>query len=319
MARLPQQPMVSSQPKISSDPLALLLAHPVAGWRLCCDRLHAEKGLDLVERLRQSLDLGVRELFTLILSQDIVEAGRGLIEAELSDGTSGNVSVRRPDGVMVITPSSLDFRLVTERDLVEVELASGAAKGQRRPSSEWRLHALVYEKRSDVQAVVHHHGPWSTAAAVARTVIPVVVDEAADIGPISTAPYAPSASEELAQVASDRLRGGCNAVLLANHGVVVVGRTLKEAMRRAKEVERSSKIYIGAELLGGAHPLDAAGQVFAVAALAHRLRDLRHRRAVDIAHLERDLLDARHHKALSFLDGLDEGRRLELHLVRARV
>src|SRR5262249_38247205 len=82
--------------------------------------------------------------------------------------------------------------------------------------------------------------------------------EAADIGPISTAPYAPSASEELAQVASDQLSGGCNAVLLANHGVVVVGRTLNEAMRRAKEVERSAKIYIRAKLLGGAHPLEAA-------------------------------------------------------------
>lgn len=215
----------------------------------------AGKCLDSVECLRQSAEQGSRIILTL--SQEILEAGRRLIEADLSDGTSGNISVRRPDGAMVITPSSLDFRLVTERDLVEVDLSSGKAHGRRRPSSEWRLHALVYEKRPDVHAVVHHHGPWSTAAAVARTVIPVVVDEAADIGPVSTAPYAPSASEELAQVASDQLSSGGNAVLLANHGVVVVGRTLTEAMRRAKEVERSSKIYTAAELLGGAHPLDA--------------------------------------------------------------
>ncbi len=87
--------------------------------------------------------------------------------------------------------------------------------------------------------------------AVARQTIPVLIDEAADIGPIPTAPYAPSASQELADAASSELAKGRNAVLLANHGVVVVGRDLREAARRALEVERLAKIYIGAALLGG--------------------------------------------------------------------
>jgi L-fuculose-phosphate aldolase len=190
-------------------------------------------------------------------SQGILESGRRLVEAGLSDGTSGNVSVRPSDGAMIITPSSLDFRLQTELDLVEIDLRSGAARGRRRPSSVWRLHALIFEKRPDVQAVVHHHGPWSTAAAVARTTVPVLVDEAADIGQICTAPYAPSASDELAEIVSDELTHECNAVLLANHGAVAVGRTLHEALRRAHQVERSTKIYIGALVLGGAHALDA--------------------------------------------------------------
>jgi L-fuculose-phosphate aldolase len=158
---------------------------------------------------------------------------------------------------MVITPSSLDFRLQTELDLVEIDLRSGATRGRRRPSSEWRMHALVYEKRPDVHAVVHHHGPWSTAAAVARVTVPVVVDEAADIGEIPTAPYAPSASEELAEIVSTSLTRECNAVFLANHGVITVGRSLREAVRRAHQVERSTQIYIGALILGGAHALDA--------------------------------------------------------------
>lgn len=198
-----------------------------------------------------------KELRIIPVAQEILEAGLRLIETTLSDGTSGNISVRRPDGALLITPTSLDFRLLTERDLVEIELNSGEARGRRRPSSEWRLHALIYEKRPDAQAVVHHHGPWATAASVARTIVPVVVDEAADIGPISTAPYAPSASEELAHIASDELQRGRNAVLLANHGAVVVGQTLHEAVRRAIQVERSAQIYIGATVLGGAHPLDA--------------------------------------------------------------
>ena len=186
---------------------------------------------------------------------EIVEAGLRLVEADLSDGTSGNLSVRRSNRSVLITPSSLDFRLVTERDLVEVDLSSGKMNGTRRPSSEWQLHLLVYGTRPDVNAIVHHHGVWSTAAAVARATIPILVDEASDIGSISVTPYAPSGTEELAQVASKELEKGRNAVLLANHGAVAVGRNLREAMRRALQVERVAKIYICATVLGGAQAL----------------------------------------------------------------
>jgi len=165
--------------------------------------------------------------------------------------------VRLADGRVLITPSSLDFRLLTETDLVEVDLRSGEARGRRRPSSEWRMHALIYELRPDVNAIVHHHGPWASAAAVARRTIPVLVDEAADMGPIPTAPYAPSASEALAQIAAAEFATGRSAVLLANHGAVTIGRTLREAMRRAAQVERSAKIYVGAATLGGVHELEA--------------------------------------------------------------
>lgn len=195
----------------------------------------------------------------MTLARQIIEVGWRLVEAELTDGTSGNVSARCPDGVTaLITPSALDYRLITERDLVLLHLESGSTQGRRKPSSEWRLHAAIYRTRPDVRAVIHHHATWASAVAVARRTIPVLIDEAADIGPIPTAPYAPSASEELAEVASRELAKGSNAVLLANHGAVVVGRDIREATRRALEVERLAKIYITAALLGGAQALDEA-------------------------------------------------------------
>ena len=193
----------------------------------------------------------------MTLPQQILVTGLRLVDAELSDGTSGNISVRCDDGATIlITPSSRNYHLLAERDLVRVHLGSGSAEGRWPPSSEWRLHARIYEARPEVNAVIHHHGTWSSAVAVARKTIPVLIDEAADIGPIPTAPYAPSASEELAGVASEQLTRQTNAVLLANHGAVVVGRDLREALRRALEVERLAKIYCVAELLGGANGLD---------------------------------------------------------------
>lgn len=195
----------------------------------------------------------------MILSQQIVKVGWWLIETGLTDGTSGNISARCLDEpVALITPSARDYRILTERDLVRVYLGSGHAEGRWKPSSEWQLHVAIYRARPDVNAVVHFHPTWASAVAVARKTIPVLIDEAVDIGPIPTAPYAPSGSEELAENVSGELAKGSNAVLLANHGAVAVGRDLREAMRRALEVERLAKIYIGAEFLGGAHALDEA-------------------------------------------------------------
>jgi len=190
-------------------------------------------------------------------TQQILEVGCRLVETGLSDGTSGNISVRCAErSHILITPSGRDFRLLTERDLVRVDLETGEATGLWQPSSEWRLHVAIYLARSDVNAIVHHHATWASAVAVARKSIPVLVDEAADIGPIPTAPYAPSATAELAANAAREFAQGSNAVLLANHGAVVVGRDLAEAFRRALESERLAKIFVGAQSLGGAQALD---------------------------------------------------------------
>jgi len=195
----------------------------------------------------------------MLLSQQIIEAGLWLLEEKLTHGTSGNISARCPEGdCILVTPSARDFRLLTERDLVRIHLDSEQVEGCWQPSSEWQLHVAIYRARHDVNAVIHHHSTFASAVAVARQTIPVLIDEAVDIGPISTTPYAPSGSQELAEAASAELARRTNAVLLANHGAVAVGRDLREAMYRALEVERLAKIYIGAELLGGAHALDEA-------------------------------------------------------------
>jgi L-fuculose-phosphate aldolase len=159
---------------------------------------------------------------------------------------------------MLITPSGRDWRLLRERELVVMDLETAAWTGVSQPSSEWRLHLAVYRRRSDVAAVVHHHGPWASMVAVARQTIRVLIDEAAEIGEIPTAPYAPSGSLELAEAAAEGLAGGRGAVLLANHGAVAVGRSLLEAVQVALEVERLAKIFVGAQALGGARALGAA-------------------------------------------------------------
>ncbi len=187
----------------------------------------------------------------------VIHSAHRLFDAGLVSETSGNVSARDPDGEsMWITPSGMDCRQLTGRDAVRVHLRSDEVFGRWRPSSEWRLHVAAYRVRSDIGAIVHHHGIAASAVAVAQRMLPVVIDEAVALGPVPTARYAPSGSQELADAVATEIVAGRNAVLLANHGAVAAGRDLNEAFQRAREIERLARIYIDAEILGGAHLLD---------------------------------------------------------------
>jgi len=156
----------------------------------------------------------------------------------------------------LITPSGLDYRLMLEQDIVRVDLCTGFAEGRRRPSSERELHSRIYKVREDVNAVVHHHSPCATAVAVARKTIPNILDEAIDLTPIPTIEYATFGTPELGMKAAAKFAEGCNAVLLANHGVVVVGENLEVALARSVEVESLAQIFVWSEALGGAVPIE---------------------------------------------------------------
>ena len=189
--------------------------------------------------------------------EQVVRAAVWFLETGLVTGTAGNISVRESGGPwFLITPSGLDYRLMKEEDIVRVNLDTGAAEGKRRPSSERDLHAQIYRVREDAKAIIHSHSPYATAVAIARKSIPNILDETADLTPIPTVDYAPPGSKELAEMAAARLAEGCNAVLLANHGVVVTGGSLDEALQRSVEVERLAQLFMWAETLGGAIPLD---------------------------------------------------------------
>ncbi len=187
----------------------------------------------------------------------IIRAAQFLRETGLVTGTAGNVSIReRGSGCFLITPSGLDYRHMQAQDIVRVDQATGAVEGRKQPSTERELHRQVYRVRKEVNAVVHHHSPYATAVSVARRTIPNILDEASELTPIQTVEYAPSGTPELATSAAAGLADTFNAVLLANHGVVVVGGDLEEALARSVEVERLAKIFVWAETIGGAVPLE---------------------------------------------------------------
>ena len=178
------------------------------------------------------------------MNKELIAAARALDAAGFMPNKSGNLSRRTARG-FVITPSGLPYAALTADDLVEVALDGTTVAGQRRPSSEWRLHADIYVTRGDAQAIVHTHSPHATALSCARRPIPALHYMVAMAGgtDIACAAYATFGTAGLAAAAVAALAGR-RACLLANHGVVALGATLAGADALAREVENLARQYL---------------------------------------------------------------------------
>ena len=205
------------------------------------------------------------------LRQQLVTVARCMNASGLNQGTSGNLSVRIPGGLL-ITPSSLPYELMQPEDLVALDLAgSSRDDGARRPSSEWRLHADILAGRPEIAAVLHCHSIHATALACHGRPIPPFHYMTAVAGgdDIRCAPYATFGTAELSELAVAALvdRRAC---LLGQHGQVALGASLDQALRIAIEVETLAQMYLQALQLGEP-PLLSPEQM---AAVHHQFRTL---------------------------------------------
>jgi len=168
----------------------------------------------------------------------------------------GNVSVRGEGGRFVATPTATSKRLVTERNLIEVD-AKGVVVGAGKAFGEIGLHLVVYERRRDVNCVIHAHPPAATAIASSREhpiLQPFIAEALVSLGPaIPKLPYA-----QPGDAAKAALAPWCelvDAVLLGNHGVIAWGADLEQALLRLELVEHLATIACKAAPLGGVQPL----------------------------------------------------------------
>ncbi len=179
------------------------------------------------------------------LRAEIVQAARSMNALGINQGTSGNVSARLGDR-MLITPSATPYDQMRPEDVAAMPLDGerGAWSGPLKPSTEWRFHLDILRGRPDAGAVVHTHATYCTTLAILRKPIPAVHYMIAAFGgtDVRCAPYATFGTAELAAHTLAALDGR-NACLLANHGMVVVGASLAKAMWLAVELETIARQY----------------------------------------------------------------------------
>lgn len=176
------------------------------------------------------------------LREGIVETVRALTAHNLNRGTAGNVSARWNEGFLV-TPTGLGCDEMQPGDIVPMAM-DGNWEGARKPSSEWRFHRDIYAARPEAGAVVHTHAPFATALACLRADIPPFHYMIARFGgaTVRCAAYATFGTQALSDAALAALEGRC-ACLLANHGMLVFGRDLRQALDLAVEFESLCEQY----------------------------------------------------------------------------
>ena len=201
--------------------------------------------------------MSARPLAHRALREEIIATACRMNTLGINQGKSGNISHRTPDGFLV-TPTGMDYDTLEPADIVPMSF-DGVHAGPRLPSSEWRFHRDILAARPEVNAIIHTHSMFATTLACLGAEIPPFHYMVAVAGgdSIRCAPYATFGTKELSAHAVHALEGR-KACLLANHGMIAVGETLKATLALAVEVETLAAMYWRALQVGEPNILDAA-------------------------------------------------------------
>lgn len=198
---------------------------------------------------------------------DVVDMARLTVADGLVVGTSGNVSARVGE-VVVVTPTGVPYDRLRPQDVVAVDLDGRQVRGELRPTSELPMHLAVY-RATAARAIVHTHAPHATAVSTLVDLLPPIHYMTATLGgPVRVAPYALYGTPELAAGALAALRDR-TACLLANHGTLAYGSTPGRAYERTAQLEWMCRVWLLATASGGPRLLTPAD----LAAAATRFTD----------------------------------------------
>jgi L-fuculose-phosphate aldolase len=179
----------------------------------------------------------------------LAETCRFLDERGLIVATDGNVSVRLPDGDLLITPSGRCKRLLGPLDMVRTD-PEGRPRSSGRASSEIQLHLAAYRTRADVRAVIHAHPPLAIAHTVAGVSLsePLMPEALVELGEVPSLPLVQPGTEEMARQIEGPIAVQ-DVLMLTRHGSVTVGPDLRTALNRLEFLEQAAKVSLHARLL----------------------------------------------------------------------
>lgn len=184
--------------------------------------------------------------------KSIVEHGKKLIDTGLTVGTGGNISIfDRETGYMAISPSGVKYYEMKDEDVVIMDLQGNIIEGNLKPSTEHEMHSIVYKNRDDVNAMIHTHALYATTISCLNESLPAIDYLVAFSGgkDVRCAKYASFGTKEIAENALVAMEDR-NAVLLANHGMNVVGKTIEKTFAVTEQLEFCARLYWQAKSIG---------------------------------------------------------------------
>lgn len=188
----------------------------------------------------------------------VVEYGQKMVTQHLTNGTGGNISIFDPEKKLVaLSPSGMDYFKTKPEDVVILNLEGEIVDGERKPSSEKDLHIEMYKKFPWVTSVVHTHSMYCTVFACLgmplKSVHYILSDAGTDVVPVT--PYKTYGTKELAIAAAESI-GDSKATILANHGMLAIGKDIKDAFGVASSCEWIAEIQWRTMAIGTPNILD---------------------------------------------------------------
>lgn len=185
------------------------------------------------------------------IKRDIINTGIAMRDYQLIALSGGNVSVRIDDEHILVTPSGMNYDGMVEDDIVVVDINGKIVEGTRRPSVDHEAILYILKKMPGVNAVIHTHQPYATAVGLIEDELPAAVTTLCNttLGPVTVAPYSSAASVDMG-IKTVEYIGDKLAVILKHHGVMTVGKDLKQALYAAIYMEEAAKTYLVARAAG---------------------------------------------------------------------
>ncbi len=186
------------------------------------------------------------------LRNEVVKGAKAIFAKGLVEAGEGNVSTRNGKKEdLFITPSFNQYSTLLKDDIVHMNFDSIALSSGKLPSTETKMHIAIYKSRPKVQAVIHTHSTYATMLSIAQKNIPVIMEEMYIFlgGSIDVSDFGKAHTEEIGEVALKALARK-NAALLANHGVIICGKSMDHAVKFAELVEKLAKVYWGTLQVG---------------------------------------------------------------------
>lgn len=179
--------------------------------------------------------------------QEIIDAAREIKRIGLVQLTGGNVSVRKENGDIIVTPSGMPYEPMVPDDVLVLNKDGKVIEGSLRPSVDTVALKYIYDHMPSINALIHTHQPYATAVSLVGTELPACTTFLCNVtgGSVPVAPYSAAASEQMGKEFVE-WAGNKRAVILANHGVLAGGPTLKDALYACVYLEDAAKCYLAA-------------------------------------------------------------------------
>lgn len=184
--------------------------------------------------------------------KEVIQAGIKMDRYGLIALSGGNVSVRMNSGEILVTPSGMIYEDMVEDDILVMDIEGNIIEGGRKASVDTKALLYIFARKPQVNAVIHTHQPYATAVSLVADELPCNLTTLANAtkGAVKVCPFSSAASLEMGIETVENL-GSSLAVILKHHGVISVGKSLKEALYACVYLEEAAKTFTIARSMGG--------------------------------------------------------------------